>query len=302
MPFSSLEDVEARLANANEPLSEQEICEFAQWLPLMSETDKKRLDIQLDLQTIKAIRQMDSGGTRLAKSSLALNVALFALSIAALCIALKTYVSAEASGAGQTVQMLKQQQALDKSREALEKTLETIEAQQTVLDRLSKTADTQLVISTGQSEREKQRPVLTAVMVNPNIPAIVLRNTGTKTTSNPSYGGGFWDLSKSEGGIFHFVGIMTAKCDYIVPKSGCGPFKLSFPLSSPEPGDELFGYVLLQCPECVESKVCWVYIANGKQGFYAFGSYTDYDFSGIRAGNVKDTLAKFTTRKDLIAM
>jgi hypothetical protein len=297
--FVSREIAEARLIDTSTPLTQQDVSELVPWMALLSDAARERLKLRLTLEGLQAVRAMDQSSTRFARSSLALNVALFLLSIMALGIALKSYRSAEASGAAQFEQMKQQQQALDSSRQALEASLSTFKQQQKILDQLSKTAQNQLAISAVQAEREARKPELTAVMLYPSSPAILLHNTGNKTTFNPSFEGRFWDTSKPEGNSFRLVSSPNAKCDYILPKTACGPFMLNFPLNHPDSGDALFGYVSIQCPECSEFRVCWVYIANNR-GFYAVGSYADYDFMRLTPTNIEATISRFLARKDLM--
>ena len=43
-------------------------------------------------------------------------------------------------------------------------------------------------------------------------------------------------------------------------------------------GEQLFGYVTVQCPECKVPRLYWMYIEFGKRGVYREGISSEFDF------------------------
>jgi hypothetical protein len=126
MPFHSSNEVQQRLTQNPQPLSDQEIIDLYPWLQQLSVGGAHRLHADLTLRNIQSIERFDRNSSNDARSSFLLNIVMLVLSVLAICIALGAYRQAERSG--------RQQQAtLDAARIALEQVLATTNEQQQLL-------------------------------------------------------------------------------------------------------------------------------------------------------------------------
>jgi hypothetical protein len=108
MAFYSQEEVELRLLRVDDPLAEEEIADCFVWLNLINDNAKERLRLEIQLQQLRSQRESNKTGRKANRVSMALNIALFLLSVLALAVSNKSYLSAEASSAAQTGEMEKQ--------------------------------------------------------------------------------------------------------------------------------------------------------------------------------------------------
>jgi hypothetical protein len=80
MPFKSSQDVETRLADS-EPLSSEEIRDLFPWMNQISETGMRRLNAQLALQNLEAVRKFERSSSKLTIVLIGLTVVLLILTI-----------------------------------------------------------------------------------------------------------------------------------------------------------------------------------------------------------------------------
>ncbi len=149
MPFHSANDVQQRLTQNPEPLSDQELIDLYPWMQQLSTGGAHRLQVELALRNIQSVERFDKSSSKVAHWSLILNVGMLVLSVLAICIALGAYRQAERS-AGQ------QQATLDASRMALEQVLATTNEQQQLLRQSVNVASQQLSAIRDQQTREKR--------------------------------------------------------------------------------------------------------------------------------------------------
>jgi len=84
MPFNSSRDVENRLANPA-PLTSEEIRDLFPWMNQVSETGMRRLNAQLALQNIEAVRKFEQSSSKLTKWLVGFTVVLVFLTIVIAC-------------------------------------------------------------------------------------------------------------------------------------------------------------------------------------------------------------------------
>ncbi len=79
MPFSSSREADVRLVGNPEPLTDEEVRDLMPYIRVISEGGKRRLDAELALQNIQAVRSFDRSSTRLTWVMIALTIALLFL-------------------------------------------------------------------------------------------------------------------------------------------------------------------------------------------------------------------------------
>lgn len=298
MPFDSFEAVDQRLTQNAAPLTDQEILDLYPWMQQLSTGATRRLQAELSLRTVKTIKDFDENSGKAAKWGLWLNIALLVLTVVATWIAIKSYRDADRSSK-------EQEKTLEASREALEEVLTTASDQQRLLQQSVDVSTKQLGIITAQQQREMRQPDVHAVLLYPQRPSILLVDQSeSKTARQASFEPRFRNLShKISDTAFDLYGGKSVSCDYISPQTSCGPFQLEFPGKAIfVAGDELFGLVTVSCPDCAAFRTYWVYISFPKDGVFAEGKATDYDFYHLTPQNARSTVEKFLKRKDLVRM
>ncbi len=81
MPFNSSQDVETRLADPK-PLTPEEIRDLFPWMNQILETGIRRLNAQLALQNLEAVRKFEQSSSKLTKWLIGFTVVLVILTIA----------------------------------------------------------------------------------------------------------------------------------------------------------------------------------------------------------------------------
>jgi hypothetical protein len=84
MPFKSSHDVEMRLADPN-PLTSEEIRDLFPWMNQILETGMRRLNAQLALQNLEAVRKFELSSIKLTKWLIWLTAVLVFLTIVIAC-------------------------------------------------------------------------------------------------------------------------------------------------------------------------------------------------------------------------
>ncbi len=287
MPFKDLQSVENRLTQDKAPLTDAEIQELYPWMQYLTVGAARRLDAELALRNIEAVRKFDKSSSRIGKWSLALTVALFFLTVAAVWIAIASYRDTKRSAT-------EQQRTLDTSREALQTAT-------TLLQQSVQTAKDQLDLAQQQQAQALQRPNVVGILLYPQSPSILLVNhSKTKTATDVMAEARFWDVSKPQSDGFQLAAGPPVKCDYINADTTCGPYKVDFQGIVPVDGDELFGYVMVHCPDCLKFRVYWADIMLGKEGVFTEGKGDSYDWYHMNPTNAKQIVSSFRKRKDLV--
>jgi hypothetical protein len=163
MSFRSVQEAEQRLQNP-QPLAEQEVIDLMQWMHMLGEGSRLRLQAHLGIGNVRAIqalnetsakiegavRRMDEGSTRLNVALLALTVIGILLAAFAAWVADKSYKDANTSS-------IKQQQTLDASRRSLESATQALNQLTGVATKESQSLDRQLTIAETKEKRELDR-------------------------------------------------------------------------------------------------------------------------------------------------
>jgi hypothetical protein len=254
---------------------------------------------------IKGIRAHLEEGQRLplsdyvAVAGAALNVALLVIAVGSLHVAITTYQEAERSGKEQTRALQlsrdalsgvsqtldKQAVTLEKSRQALESSVTTAVAQQKLLSQSVANSKKQLGILQAEWTRELEQPDVHLALFYTDEFSVAVSNAGKKIARDTFYQGMFWNLSRPQNGMFQFASAKGDEVKYIRPGGGFAPTVLQwhyghYGSDSPPPqeGDKLFGYMTVQCPDCVQERLYWIFFAVGGDGIYREGRWGEYSF------------------------
>jgi hypothetical protein len=242
----------------------------------------------------------------------AINAVLLVLGVVSVWIALNAYWEAQTSGE-------KQMATLEKSRRALESVLESMEtskkslesmtaianAQRDLLDRSVKTSGKMASIVEEQWKRETAQPDVHAVLFYPKSLSIMLRNASKlKVARKIRWQVTFHNLDRPYEGRFDIASSAATTIDYLSPGESHMPAEVRLITSlNPAPvkvGERLFGYVTINCDECVSRRVYWVYLKMGEQGSYAEGTENEFPFfSQLTTANIDEVLRRFFKKPDL---
>jgi len=114
------------------------------------------------------------------------------------------------------------------------------------------------------------RPDLHFRLVYPKSVAVRIENDSKGGVADkPKYQITLADLDNIEGNL---LPIPVQEGDFIRPGEAWGPnlaMELPAVKAIVKPGDRVFGYALVLCPECVKTRSYWIYIEQGKGGWYA---------------------------------
>jgi len=305
MAFPSQLEAETRLRDPV-PLTEQEIRDLMVWMGSLSTGAIRRLDAESALQSLTAIRKFDDSSGKIGIWGLALNVGLFVLTIVATVIAIASYRDANETSKRQEKVLTEQKAALDASRSALEGVVKIVERQTSLLEKSLNTSESQLSIIKEQNQRELEKPDVEAFFVYPERPSIVIHNKSrTKVAHGVLYEARFWNLSKPAGGLYEFTGSKVGSLDAVRPEGtfGPNPFELFVGTSPsiPAEGEQLFGFVMVQCPDCQSLHFYWMYVVFGKTGVYREGKPTEFDWYHLTSDHY-DRALEFVRSKKLTSM
>ncbi len=275
MPFDSLLEAEKRLGDST-PLTETEIQGLMEWVGTLSSGAIRRLDAESALQGLKAIRQFDKSSYKVATWGLAVNIALFILTIAAVLIAIISYQDASDTSR-------KQQATLDASKRALESATEVAEKQNALLMKSLDTAESQLNIIQEQYKSAQEKPDTIAFVVRPESLSLMVYNKSKfKVARDITFEVHLCNLTKSNEVHFQLLDSEVGSINALGPDVLTSPLALTFPTRQGSPPaaihDELFGYVLVQCAECRQVHIYWVYLKFGLGGRYREGRWNQFDW------------------------
>jgi hypothetical protein len=135
---------------------------------------------------------------------------------------------------------------------------------------------------------EVEKPDVSLALIYPEEFAVLLLNDSSVLLSKPKWGFAIWNLGKVDDPAEKtaVLPIPTAEGDYIRPHEAVGPQgAISQVPSLVHPGDRLFGYVFVECPECLKSRYYWVY-AVVKQGGWFSEMKTGYPDISVMGRNI----------------
>ncbi len=170
---------------------------------------------------------------------------------------------------------------------------------------MSASTTNQLQVVLEQWRRELERPDVHAALFNPQQPAVVLMNRSKiKVARDVLYQLILHNLDRPDGESFHAVSSRAKTVNFIRPGGSYLPTKLTL-VASPDPtplkiGERLFGYLHLQCAECLTPRWYWVYLKFGQEGWYYEGRGDEYHFFQLTQRNIDAAISKFLSQRDLV--
>jgi hypothetical protein len=256
-----------------------------------------------------------------AVASAALNVVLLVIAVAALYVAITTYIDAKRSGEDQAKvleasrkalvsveqSVFKQGDTLEKSREALDSSSATAVAQQRLLAQSVSNSSQQLRLLQQQWARELEQPDIQAILVYPNEPSIILRNVSkVKPVRTALYQIVLFNVDKPVGNRLALVSTVATSVDFIPPEDRYLPTRLSLMPAAGDPapvkGDRLFGYLSVSCADCKKHRAYWVLMKYEEDGWYCEAKGQDYPFWKLGPDNAEGYVSQFLKRPDLTPM
>jgi hypothetical protein len=162
-----------------------------------------------------------------------------------------------------------------------------------------------------KSETAPNRTDVGFVVGSPRSPVFWLLNEGEIPAERPKYGFVVYDLD--EGDIQQPRRILHIPFrlfdDYILPKRALGPWRileLSARARQVPLGHHIFGYVAVQCFNCVRLRTYWLHFTNGHAGWFREASASEASvinqtlaqiiYSGERAAETVDKLISESNR------
>jgi hypothetical protein len=225
----------------------------------------------------------------------ALNIFVLLVAVISLHVSVTTYQEAKRSGDEQTRALQSSRDALaavarsvnsqgetlERSRQALDASVATAIAQQRLLSQSVANSKKQLGILQAEWAREMEQPDVHLALFYTDEFSVAVSNSGKKIARDSMYQGAFWNLSKPQNGAFQFASVKVQDVKYIRPGGGFAPTKAEWYYGnggSPEAGDKLFGYMTVQCPDCFQERLYWVFFSVGGDGAYREGKFSEYSF------------------------
>ncbi len=244
------------------------------------------------------------------------SLTLLIIALLSLSVAVSAYLEARKTAEEQYKATLIQQRILNDSRKSLESVGKTSEVQQALLKENLETSGKQqqalqksLVVLEKQLEiiREQQRlalerPDARLTVLYPRLLSVVVTNaSSTKAARDVLHEARFYNLSQPVVGEYLTAfSSRVKKTEYVRPKGAMGPFPLEF-RPVPKEGDRVFGYITVQCPDCVQLRLYWIYLVVGSEGWYAEGDGGDYPaYQRATSENAERVVSRFLTRDDLV--
>jgi hypothetical protein len=101
-----------------------------------------------------------------------------------------------------------------------------------------------------------------------SVSVFITNDPKAKVAEKPKYQFLLADLDNLDGNI---LPIPATEGDFIRPGEGWGPnamMELPAVKAVVHPGDRVFGYGIILCPQCIKTRSYWVFIEQGKGGWY----------------------------------
>ena len=265
------------------------------------------------LRTERAARERLSLADYVAVISAPLNVFMLVVAIATLQVALTTYRDAKQSGEAQNMtlnasrealtdvaqSLHRQENTLDQSRKALDSSMGVAISQQDLLSKSFSNSKKQLEILQAQWARELQLPDVHLALLYTDDLSVQVTNSGKKVARDTLYQGIFLKVNKPKSDGFEWASIKPTEVKYIRPDNGFAPMEAQWWFGENPAltnGDRLFGYVTIQCPDCMQERVYWVYYEFAGEGVYSEGRWDDYS---LAANNIAASISKLMNSKNL---
>ena len=116
-------------------------------------------------------------------------------------------------------------------------------------------------------------PDVSLALGRPAAPVFWVINSSPKLVREPKYQFLVYDLGhKGDPDQFLLLEIPVKILDFIRPGRASGPYSLKSVASNGsqiQDGHHLFGYVEVQCPECVRVRYYWLFVKVGTDGWFA---------------------------------
>jgi hypothetical protein len=111
------------------------------------------------------------------------------------------------------------------------------------------------------------KPDIAMALLYPEEFAVVILNRSSVLLDKPKWSFAIWDLDKPDSaGRPSVLPIPTAEGDWVRGHEALGPMSAIAQVETLiKPGDRLFGYITVLCPECLRDRAYWIY-ATFKQG------------------------------------
>lgn len=251
------------------------------------------------------------------------NIALFLLAVVSLYIAAVSYNDANESASKQqaaldasrksldavSVTLEKQLRTLEESRIAFAGVVETAKEQQRLLHQAVQTARSQLQVLEAEQKRQLEQPDIHAVIVYPAKPAIILENRSRiKPVKDAMYQLITLNVDRWLGDRYQLVQTVSTPVNYVRPQGSYLPSTLELRLDPSQPlvaGNRLYGYLTVDCPECVSRRIYWVYLKFGEEGWFrevrsGEQNYTLSVLAQLSPATVETHLRQFGSGQDLI--
>jgi hypothetical protein len=248
------------------------------------------------------------------------NIVFLTVALVSLYVAVQAYRDAHSSGDKQLAALeasrdsLKTQQTiLEQAKVALEASVSNAIAQLDVLQTSLRTSRRQLEVLEAQWKRQLEQPDLHATLVYPNRPAVMFSNSSKVKVATDGYyqlitlNVDHWDHNQ-----YQLVQTKTTPTGNIRPLESYLPQYLELLLSPNKPleaGNRLFGYFVIECPECAARRVYWLLIKYGQEGWFREVKPTDrYLYPSMSAllalkpATVEPEINHFLNQKDLTRM
>jgi hypothetical protein len=250
----------------------------------------------------------------------ALNVVFLVIAVISLHVAVTTYNDAKRSGdeqtkvlqasrdalAGVAQSLDKQEDTLEKSRQALDSSVESAIAQQDLLSESVRNSKEQLGILRSQWVRELEQPDASASFYYPQEPSIQLFNrSAIKPARDANYQLIALNLNKVKDRVFQLVQTATTSAGTLFPKASYIPTKLNLLRNPDQPlskGDRIFGYLIIDCPDCKQRRAYWFLIRFEEDGWYRemVPPFKSYLLDKITPESADATVDDFMKNTDLI--
>lgn len=243
-----------------------------------------------------------------------LNLVFLIIAIVSLKVAFDSYTTAMQGGEEQLKALQEarnaivstgadQKQSLEESRKVLDRVISIIKKEYAVLENSYKISASQLDIIKEQRRRELEQPdVHLALFYTDNFSVQVI-NKGKKIARDTLYQGLFLNLSRPSKNAFQWANAIPTEVKYIRPGSSFSPTEVTWHFGNGDTplkqGDRLFGYMSVQCTDCVQDRIYWVYFEYAGEGSYSEGSGDAYSMAVLE---VETSVSKFLNTNGRILM
>ncbi len=123
----------------------------------------------------------------------------------------------------------------------------------------------------GPPTSPPEKPDVAIALVYPQEFAALIGNRSSVVLYKAKFGFAMWDLDKlSDQGYPIVLPIVTQEADWIRGHDSVGPEAVISTVSTLiKPGDRLFGWVIVSCPDCLKTRSYWISATVGQGGWFA---------------------------------